>query len=186
MRFRRVQELSSRNSTIEPDVQFIDQNTFLGYNIPQFDTWSSMNELPQANETFNFARHNSLGTYSNVRIEPWMLGQANYDFSFGLPLIFSISSNAEKLLLGKPTLKRDVLGIVDIVDDFVSARKLKAIGEMSIFQEDESEPKLFITYGILHKRYEEILKLWDEVCEELMKSIPVESLEKVAIVFDQF
>jgi hypothetical protein len=186
MRFRHVRRLASENSTAETDVHFNDRNAFLAYNISQLDTWPPTSISPQPTETFNSLDYNSLSTYSNVQVSPWIFEQVDYDISSGVPLIFSISPNAEKLLLRVPALKKDVLDMCDIIANFVSAKDLKAIGEISFFQEDESETKLFITYGILSKRYDEILKLWDEACEELMKSIPVKSLEKVALVFDQF
>ena len=135
MRFRRVQRLASENSTVKPNVQFINRNAFLGHNIAQFDTWSSMNISPQPMETLNFFDYSSLGTYADIQINPWIFGQVNYDISFGVPLIFSISPNAEKLLLREPTLKENVLDMLDIIADFVSAKDLKAIGEISIFQE---------------------------------------------------
>ena len=186
MKFRNVQRLAIDSSTLKPNVQFINRNASLGHNTTQFESALCVNIPPQPmTEVFNFSDYNFLSSYVDVQVNPWIFQQVNYDISLGMPLIFSISPNAEELLLKGPTLKENVLDMLGSIADFMSEKDLKAIGEISIFQEDESEPKLFITYGILNKRYDEILKLWDEACKELMKSIPLESLEKVAIIFDQ-
>ncbi len=186
MKFRRVQRLASENSTMETAVQLFDLNAFSAYGSTQIDTLPSMDASSEGTIAFNFLDYGYLGIHFDVPPSPWRFEETKYDISFGVPLIFSISQNAEKLLLKGATLKDDVLHICDVVADFVSARDLKAIGEISVFQEDESEPRLFVTYAILNRHYDEILKIWDEVCTELMKSIPLDSLEKVAIVFDQF
>jgi hypothetical protein len=186
MRFHQIQRFASENSTAKPHIQFNDQNPLLAYNILQFGAWPPTNIPPQLIEVLNCFDYTSLSTYSEIQTNPWIFEQINYDISYGVPLIFLISPNAEKRLLEEPVLKKDVLHMCEIIADFVSSKDLKAIGEISFFQEDESEPKLFISYGIMNKRYSEILKLWDEACKKLMRSIPVESLEKVALVFDQF
>jgi hypothetical protein len=180
-----MQRLPSEKTTVEPDVQFIDRNALLAFNIAQFDTWPYMEILPEPIETFNSSDYSTLGTYSDIPVSPWTFEEMNRDISFGVPLIFSISPNVERLLSEEPILKKNILDICNMIASLVSTKDLNAIGEISVFHEDGARPKLFITYGIVNKPYGEILTLWDDVCKKLAEKLSVETLKEIAVIFDQ-
>lgn len=116
----------------------------------------------------------------------WIMSkQDNCHLSLGIPLIFSVSQDAENMLSEDKGLEKDVGKISNMIADFAMDNHLNAIGELSVFHEDGAQPKLFITYGIDNKSYNEILTLWDDACRKLAEKVPVESLKKVAVVFDQ-
>jgi hypothetical protein len=178
---RQIQRAFNEDSNIKAVSGFINPSSCLAFNFSQSIDWLDVNTTKRVFVTLN--RFN-IGIAS-CRPPSWMINETNRDLSLGIPLIFSISENAMRLISRSFEFKKDVMNICNAISDFVSDRDLTAIGEISIFQEDETEPKLFITYGIANKQYQEILRLWDDACEQLAKSTSVSSLEKIAVVFDQ-
>jgi hypothetical protein len=168
-----------QNSNAEVTKYFIDPNVLFASNSLASSTWLYGNRPS--------AIHDTSSLFSPTRLTPvWFkTKRANCNLSLGLPLIFLISQDAGKLLSAKTDFKRDVSAICQNIARFAADKNLNMIGEASIFQEDESEPKLFLNYGIANRPYGEILVLWDQVCKKLAETIPVNILEKIAVTFDQ-
>jgi hypothetical protein len=169
----------NENSNAIATGYFIHPRALSEKNILQSRTWLYGKASSEIHRTFNL--------YSPPNLTPvWVKTEiGNCNLSLGLPSIFSISQDAEELLSTNTDFKRDVSGICKDIAEFAAVRELMAVGEIAIFQEDESEPRLFVTYGIMNKPYGEILKFWDEVCKKLAETVPTDTLEKIAIIFDQ-
>lgn len=181
MNLRCMPKTLNENNNAKLDVHFVDPSVLFTSNALQFPTWSYSNASSRPYDTFNFYDCD-ISNKSSIWV---MIKEENCNLSLGVPLIFSISQDAEKLFSESATFREDISGICNRIAEFISDKDLTAIGDITVFQEEGGEPKLFITYGISNKQYGEILKLWDEACEQLAKTISVDSLKKVAVVFDQ-
>jgi hypothetical protein len=176
-------KIYNEDSNAEASLNFISPSTYLAFNFPSSEsqTWLNTNVSQEIFKTFSYFNFNA----SSLHFASWLVEKTNCDLSLGIPFVFSISENAIGLLSKSTEFREDVIDICNKISEFVLERDLIAVGEISIFQEDETEPKLFITYGIANKQYKEILELWDEVCKQLAKSTSTSSLEKIAVIFDQ-
>lgn len=168
-------KLFSEKSTVEHVVSFT--NPDLLYNL-QGVTWSGYNIYRNPSQPW-------LNSHNNLTMHSWSFSEETDCMISQAPLIFSISEDAEGYLSERTHLKKDTFDICGRVAEFVVDNDLSAIGTISIFQEDELVPKLFIKYTIANKTYEEILKLWDAACAKIAESIPIDSLKEIAVVFDQ-
>lgn len=174
-----IPRMLNENSNAEATRYFVDPSVLFASSILQSCAWLYGNAYSEIYGTLNLYSPPNLASI-------WVKTEiGNCSLSLGLPLIFSISQDAEKLLSANADFKRDLIDICQDIAEFATDRNLTAIGEISIFQEDESEPRLFITYGIANKSYSEILKSWDEVCKKLAEIVPINTLEKIAVIFDQ-
>jgi hypothetical protein len=174
----------NENSNIEASIHFNGSTIYNSQSV----FWSR--NLISGNTIFASVHNTfspSLNSYAISTIGTWTITKgAGCILSSELPLIFTVSRNAEKFLSQNNGLKKDVFDTCGNVAEFIIDKGLTAIGEISLFQEeDELEPKLFIKYGIANKEYYEILKLWDKACKKIAKSVSVNSLEKIAVIFDQ-
>jgi len=142
--------------------------------------WTFTNVAPKGLKSFPLLAY----TLSHSFVS-WLVEKRNIDRYFGLPLIFSVSDEAIGILSEDTELKRAFIQMSERIGRLLLEGNVSAIGEVSTFQEDEEKPKVFITYAIMSKKYSEILKIWDGICEDLTQSIPVSSLQKIAIVLDQ-
>jgi hypothetical protein len=205
MRLRCVPKTGTKNINAEVDVHFtgyfIDPSYLLTFycppscpkiynsitsqffasNVPQSPTRFYSDETAYTYTIFNPNVYAVL-----TRGSTWVLPkEESCNFLLKLPMIFSISLDAEKFLSANKSFEKNVNQICSTVSKFVLKENLSAIGEISVFQEEGTEPKLFITYGIANKPYSAILKLWDEACKKVAETTSLETLKKVAVVFDQ-
>ena len=203
MRLRCIPKMNNENSNVEGDVTYISSGIPFASNFSQLFSQSYSNasthffasnapEYPTGlqSETilwgFTGFKSSNYGYAVLNKRKAWTYSsEENCNFLLGLPLIFSISLDAEKFLSASKTFEKNVSEICSTVSKLILENNLSAIGEISTFQEEGTEPKLFITYGIANKTYSAILKLWDEVCKKVAETVPLEMLKKVTVVFDQ-
>jgi len=139
------------------------------------------------NKASNILRDYSLFWYDtgSHSLASWLVEKENVDRSLSLPQIFSISEEAVKILLGDEEFRRDIIKMTQYIGQILSEMNITTLGEVSIFQEDTEEPKLFVTYGVTGKKYSKILEIWDEISKKVGSVIPTSTLEKTAIVFEE-
>ena len=113
-------------------------------------------------------------------ISEWILGQLSIH-----PSVRSVDKEALELFIKEPYLSKDVHKICELISNFLKNKNIKNETTIHIFRdpEDLEWETLVIEYIVDVKDYDTILKLWDEIGNEVYSNIDQNLAMKITISF---
>ncbi|MDE1832247.1 MAG: hypothetical protein KGI02_07750 [Thaumarchaeota archaeon] len=94
-----------------------------------------------------------------------------------------ISPEVSEFLNNNPSV---TIRMCEITDKVNNALGLDIVPQLEIIHDEESDEfsKLAFVYGIQGKTYDDLLKIWDDVAEQVYTNLDLETSKRISIVLD--